>query len=181
MLPVGDNVVQKFRDKKITFNMLASLTADDLGLLGIKNPKTRAKMVGEFSELPNQDESYVKMVERLDVQRFVDVFLGDMEEHHGKMKLLISSVLLKIKANAPNNITIGDKDYASKLCIDTIGLMSDELVELEKIIRTLSDDTNLEKQIFQKRNQAFIKYGVPITIISFVGFALFKHLKGKLF
>lgn len=178
---VGDSVVNNFRNNKITFPMLAGLTANDLLLLGITNERTRKRMVAEFSKLPNQEENYEKIIKDLDIQRYLDEFVNNFDQHKHKMAIFMSASLLKFNSDIPKEVLIGEKNYSSKLCKNVLGEMCDKLDELDVLLNSLKDEKDMDNLACEKCKKIVLKYGVPLGIASFVGFALFKHLKGKLF
>jgi hypothetical protein len=178
---VSDNVVKNLKDQKISFNQLSHLSENDLELLGVTNKKTQKKMTESFKNLPNQEANYSKILQTIDMQSYVERLITNMEQHQRDMKLLISAAILKFNCTYPENVIIDGSDYSTTMVSKLIAEIQDRAEEIDLILKRMKSSEELENHSLDQRKRCYGKIGAGVLGTTFILFALYKHLKGKLF
>ncbi|XP_023295831.2 uncharacterized protein LOC111678650 [Lucilia cuprina] len=151
----GDNsadCVEKLISENISYRDLASLTHQDLELMGFVRPKQREELLAFFAQLPNQDPSLEQIYYLKEASNYNRQIINNASNHLDSMRSALAAANYKLQIMPPEDVIVGEKSFASRFVLEAInelyGVTEDieeEISEMEEIIYEKLQSTKISK------------------------------------
>ncbi|XP_075152141.1 daedalus isoform X2 [Haematobia irritans] len=146
----GDNssdYVEKLIAEDISYRDLASLTQEDLDLMGF-NKRTQRELLSFFEQLPNQDPSYDQICHLNEAYSYNRKIVNNASQHLETMRSALAASNYKLQIMPPDDVIVGEKSFASRFVLEAL----DELYGV-------TDDIEKEMQEIEERAASHVSNG----------------------
>ncbi|KAM7352856.1 daedalus [Cochliomyia hominivorax] len=173
----GENTsdyVEKLIAENISYRDLASLTKEDLELMGFTRSKQREELMEFFGRLPNQDPSLEQIYQLKEASNYNREIVNNASKHLDCMRSAMAAANYKLQIQPPEDVIVGEKSFASRFVLEALnelyGVADDidnEITEVEKVILE-KHQTNM-KHANNIPEKKFKYYNFPQTLFLILG------------
>ncbi|XP_075152140.1 daedalus isoform X1 [Haematobia irritans] len=171
----GDNssdYVEKLIAEDISYRDLASLTQEDLDLMGF-NKRTQRELLSFFEQLPNQDPSYDQICHLNEAYSYNRKIVNNASQHLETMRSALAASNYKLQIMPPDDVIVGEKSFASRFVLEALdelyGVTDDiekEMQEIEEVISSKNKQNSATSKSEKMLKRKFFNASyllVPIT------------------
>ncbi|XP_065356667.1 uncharacterized protein daed [Calliphora vicina] len=138
----GDNTsdyVEKLIAENISYRDLASLTHQDLELMGFARPKQRDELLAFFAQLPNQDPSLEQIYHLKEASNYNQQIISNASNHLNSMRSALAAANYKLQIMPPEDVIVGEKSFASRFVLEALNELYGVTDDIEKEISEMED------------------------------------------
>uniref|UniRef100_A0A1I8NT11 SAM domain-containing protein n=1 Tax=Stomoxys calcitrans TaxID=35570 RepID=A0A1I8NT11_STOCA len=144
----GDNssdFVEKLIAEDISYRDLASLTQEDLELMGF-NKRKQQELLSFFAQLPNQDPSYAQICQLKEAYAYNRKIVSNANHHLETMRSALAATNYKLQIMPPVDVIVGEKYFASRFVLEALNELYSATDDVEKEMEEI-------EQMILKKNQ----------------------------
>ncbi|KAH8318194.1 hypothetical protein KR074_007495, partial [Drosophila pseudoananassae] len=138
------NCVDKLIEENISCRDLASLSNEDLDLFGFKHPTQRKELLEIFAKMPNQDPSYEEICNAPNASTYNNKIIENAGGHFMSLRASMSATNYKLQVMPPEDVVVGEKNYASSFALETLKSVKKITDEIAKDLRQIQDNAQIQ-------------------------------------